>query len=273
MNAQWRIFRGAQQLPAVPADDRGLAYGDGVFETMRAHAGVVPWWPAHWSRLAAGAQRLGIALPDAEQVRAEVADLLAGRSAVLKLQLTRGSGTRGYAPRADATPLWLLSLHPLPAPAPAACTLVWCQTRLARQPLLAGIKHCNRLEQVLARREVATAGADEGLVRDVAGRVTSGTTGNLFLLDDEGWHTPELGHAGIAGICRSWVCTQRPVRERRIRVDEVMSAQALFLCNSVRGILPVGRLDTRVFPPHPEVAALQRLLAAAHPAFASTGPA
>lgn len=266
---EFRIFVGGQRVQAVPPDDRGLAYGDALFETMRAHRGELPWWDRHWARLHDSAMRLQMPLPDASQVLREALGLIAGRDAVLKLQLTRGSGGRGYAPPSKPEPLWLLSLHPLPAQA-AALDAIWCETRLARQPLLAGMKHGNRLEQVLARAEVAQAGADEGVVRDVAGRVTSGTASNLFMLDGEGWHTPELDHAGVAGICRGWVIEQTGAAVRRIRVDEVERAGAVFLCNSVRGILPVQRLGARAWPQiQPEVRALQSMLAQAHPGFAT----
>ena len=262
------IFGAGRRLDAVPPDDRGLAYGDALFETMRAHRGDVPWWSRHWARLETGAARLRMPLPKNARVAEEAGKLLAGRDAVLKLQLTRGQGGRGYAPAPDAEPLWMLSVHPLPE-APARLDVMSCETRWARQPLLAGIKHGNRLEQVLARAEVAAAGADEGLVRDVAGRVTSGTATNLFIHHEGRWHTPELDHAGVAGICRGWAIEETGAEVRRIRIDEVIAADAVFLCNSVRGILPIRRLDSHSWPGiHPATRALQHRLAAAHPGFA-----
>lgn len=270
---EFRIFIGERRVGAVPPDDRGLAYGDALFETMRAHRGEVLWWDRHWARLGESAARLRMPLPDASQVLREARELLQGRDAVLKLQTTRGSGGRGYAPPANAESLWLLSVHALPAQVDAL-DAIWCETRLARQPLLAGMKHGNRLEHVLARAEVVDAGADEGVVRDVAGRVTSGTAGNIFIHDGENWHTPELDHAGVAGICRDWVIEQTGAHVRRIRVDEVEAAQAVFMCNAVRGILPVRRLGTHSWPCiHPGIVHLQALLAAAHPGFATTSEA
>ena len=267
--AEVGIFIGDRRVDGVPADDRGLAYGDALFETMRAHRGEVPWWDRHWARLQTSAERLKMPLPDLSRVTREAGALLAGRDVVLKLQITRGSGGRGYAPPANPEPLWLLSVHPLPESV-AALDAIWCETRLARQPLLAGMKHGNRLEQVLARDEVTQAGADEGVVRDVAGRVTSGTAGNLFIHDGQGWHTPELDHAGVAGVCRGWVIEATGAAVRRIRVDEVERAEAVFLCNSVRGILPVRQLGARAWPQvHPELRALQSMLAQAHPGFAT----
>ena len=264
------MFLGEAPVDAIASDDRALAYGESLFETMRAHRGEIPWWEAHMARLASGAERLSMPLPDLGRVHEEARALLAGEDAVLKLQLTRGGGGRGYAANPAAQPFWMLSRHPLPQPA-AMIETIWCETRLARQPALAGIKHGNRLEQVLARAEVEAAGADEGVVRDVAGRVTSGTASNLFILDGEGWHTPELDHAGVAGVCRAWLLEHRPATVRRIRQDEVMQAQAVFLCNSVRGILPVRRLGACTWPDvHPGIRRLQEMLADAHPGFAIT---
>ena len=111
-----RIFSGTQAIAAIAPDDRGLAYGDGLFETLRAQGGDLPWWEAHWARLARGAQRLRLALPEQAFVRDQARALLEGRDAVLKLLLTRGGGTRGYAPGEARPPTWLLSVHDLPAP-------------------------------------------------------------------------------------------------------------------------------------------------------------
>lgn len=268
--AEVRIFIGEARVDAVPADDRGLAYGDGLFETMRAHAATIPWWDRHWARLAHGAARLQLPLPPESLVCDEVARFLrdAAGDAVVRLLVTRGAG-RGYAPRTDACPTWVLSLHPPPEVPQRGLRLHWCDTRLALQPALAGIKHCNRLEQVLARTELDAAepAADEGVMLSTKGDVVCATAANLFALHDAGWSTPPVDRCGVAGVCRGWILAETGARERRLAVGDVESAQALVLCNAVRGILPVARLGERSWPPHPQVAALQRLLASAHPAF------
>lgn len=271
-----RVFVGDAPIDAAVdaalAGGRGLAYGDGVFETMRAVGGVIPWWPAHRARLARGAARLGIALPSDDALEAALRDLLrAHPDAVVKLVLTRGSGGRGYAPPADAPPVWLLSASALP-PAPRAGGLVlrWCELRLAPQPALAGIKHCNRLEQVLARAEWRDEGIDEGLLRDVDGDVVCATAANLFVLHDGRWSTPPVDRCGVAGVCRDWALGALDAAERRMTPDDVLSSQALVLCNAVRGILPVARLGGHAWSPHPAVDDARRRLAGAHPAFSVT---
>jgi 4-amino-4-deoxychorismate lyase len=264
-----RVFSGGRRVDAVAADDRGLAYGDGLFETMRVHRGAVPWWDAHWARLAAGARRLGLVLPDAALVRQHAAELFDDDAdGVLKLLLTRGSGGRGYAPPRDAEPTWILSRHATPLRQPPLA-VHWCGITLATQPALAGLKHCNRLEQVLARRECEEAGTDEGLLLDGEGDVVGGTAANLFVFRAGHWHTPRLDRCGVAGVCRAQLLPALQTREARITAAEVEGADAIFLCNAVRGILAVGRLGARNWPPHPAIAAARRALAALHPGFAS----
>ena len=268
-----RVFVGAALATAIPAGDRGFGYGDGLFETMRANRGSVPWWDAHWSRLSRGAARLRIALPDREQACAEAVHLLDGRDGVLKLIVSRGSCGRGYAPGKASLPTWVLSHHPPPPAFPrAGLTLRWCETRLAVQPALAGIKHCNRLEQVLARAEwsdlrAPDRDADEGLMRSGEGDVVCATAANIFVRVAGRWLTPRIDRCGVEGVCRGWAMAALPAEESRLSVADIESAEAVFLCNAVRGILPIAQLGTQAWSPHPQVLALQHRLAIEHPAF------
>ncbi|MBF6023586.1 aminodeoxychorismate lyase [Lysobacter niastensis] len=268
MVATPRYFVGRDRVDSLPDHDRGLAYGDGLFETMRAVHGSVPWWPAHWQRLQRGAQALRLSLPAEAQVREEAERMLEGGDGVLKLIVTRGAGGRGYPAPEESVPNWILSRHPLPPATPSAgLALRWCETRLALQPALAGIKHCNRLEQVLARSEWADPDIHEGLVLSAEGDVVSATAANVFVLRDGRWTTPLVDRCGIAGVCRAWAVDALQACEARLAVTDVEAADAVFLCNAVRGILPVARLGSRTWRPHPQVMELQHRLAAAHPAF------
>lgn len=274
MNA--RVYVGERAAQALPLLDRGYAYGDGLFETLRAHRGTLPWWDAHWRRLSRGATRLRLPLPGPDFVRAEAERLLDGADAVLKLIVSRGAGGRGYAPPAEAVPTWLLSTHALPPPAPAeGLHLRWCETRLATPSALAGLKHCNRLEQVLARAEWEAAEVHEGLMRDGEGAVVCATAANLFVLREGRWWTPSVDRCGVAGVCRERLLAilgDNAAETATLSQDALESADAVFLCNAVRGILPVARLGERVWPSHPAVAGLQRRLAESHPAFESAAP-
>lgn len=263
-----RIFIGDAQVDSVPADDRGLAYGDGVFETMRVHAGALPLWTRHRERLQQGACRLGLPLPRIDFLEARIAETVADIDAgVLKLLVTRGSGGRGYAPRVKSTPTWLLSLHPLPSMPVTGLRVHNCETRLALQPALAGIKHCNRLEQVLARAECEATGCDEGLMQSTAGDVVCATSANLLVLRAGRWTTPPVDTCGVAGVCRGWLVEQGLVDVATLSSGDVESADALALCNALRGILPVASLDGHGWSPHVDVTALQARLAAAFPMF------
>jgi 4-amino-4-deoxychorismate lyase len=270
-----RSFEGTVRVAALAPGNRGLAYGDGLFETMRTHRGALPWWDAHWARLAQGGARLGIALPDESFVRAQAIELFADDGdgdgdGVLKLLVVRGGTARGYAPAIDAAPAWQLSRHPLPeSPSSAGLRLHWCEMRLAVQPALAGLKHCNRLEQVLARAESDAAGCDDGLVRDADGHVVSATSANLFVLRGGRWSTPPIDRCGVAGTCRAHLLAALDAAETRLSVADVEGADAVFLCNAVRGILPVASLGSRRWTSAgTAVAAARRALAHSHPGFA-----
>ena len=264
-----RIFSGECEIAGIDPGNRGLAYGDGVFETLRVHRGGLPLWPRHLARLRDGAGRLGIAMPALDFVEARIADTIAGCDAgVLKLLLTRGEGGRGYAPPVDVDPVWMLSLHPLPAANPSGLRLHWCETRLGSQPALAGIKHCNRLEQVLARAEVERVGCDEGLMRDLAGNAVCATSANLLVLRDRRWLTPPIRHCGVAGVMRGWLLGQGLVDVADLAPEPVETADALALCNAVRGILPVAALGVRAWPSSAATEGLRAELAKAHPGFA-----
>ena len=262
-----RLYRGNHRVGAIDPLDRGLAYGDGVFETMRMHAGHVHWWPLHRQRLLLGVERLGLPLPDMAMLDSEIATVASqSGNGVLKLLLTRGGGGRGYAPPVAAEAAWQLSTHPLPVPAPSV-DVAWCTLRIAEQPALAGIKHCNRLEQVLARREVAGLGADEGLLCDAADALVGATSANVVVLQQGKWSTPPVDRHGIAGVCRRMLLESGLVLERTIPRADVEAADAVFLCNAVRGILPVRSLGTRRFADTAALRPVREALRSIHPAF------
>lgn len=265
------VYIACDRLDVLSPANRGLNYGDGIFETMRVHHGMLPLWPQHLARLRTGAQRLGIGLPDPAFIEARISEHIAGvDTGVLKLLLTRGDGGRGYTPTGCGEAVWVLSLHPLPA-ATVGLRLGWCDTRLASQPALAGIKHCNRLEQVLARAEMARAGCDEGLLRDGDGRVVSATAANLLVHRNGRWWTPPVQRCGVAGVLRGLLLESGRIEITELDVETVETADALALCNAVRGILRVEQLGACRFPPRPDVHELQVALAMLCPMFAMTG--
>ena len=260
------IFRGQETLVGIPADSRGFAYGDGVFETMRVDRGRVHWWDAHWTRLATSAERLGLQVPDYGFAREACGSLFADNSdGVLKLLVTRGGEGRGYAPQPNAPPVWMVSRHDLPTRTQCGLALHWSQTMIAIQPALAGVKHCNRLEQVIARGECARRGTDEALMCDGDGHVICATAANVFVLLDGRWRTPRVDRSGVAGVCRAHLLPVMEASEECLSPADVEGADAIFLCNAVRGILPVARLGARSW--HDLSASIEaaRRLAQLHP--------
>lgn len=258
----WVDGRLATSLPLV---DRGLAYGDGLFETMAVQGGRPVLLERHLARVIAGCARLRIDL-DAVRLRSEVsafcADLGQG---VAKLIVTRGDGQRGYAPSAGA-PRHILQAGAMPVYPPrhgeSGIRLFPCETRLAEQPLLAGLKHLNRLEQVLARAEWQDAEHAEGLMRDVSGRVIEGVFSNLFLVRDGVLSTPELSRCGVAGVMRAELLEQAQAlgidcQVGDVQMDELLGADEVFLCNSLYGVWPVLELQGRHWPVGPLTRKLQ----------------
>jgi len=265
-----KVLRDGRVGSLVEPDDRGLAYGDGVFETLLVHEGQPVWWREHWNRLLRGASVLSLPAPDELQVRRECESLLGKTDrAVLKIILTRGSGGRGYRAPVSPVATVVVSSHAAPSPVREPIALRWCGTAIAIQPALAGIKHLNRLEQVLARAEWSDPGIFDGLMCDTEDRVVCATSANLFALVGGRWLTPGVDRCGIAGIARAWVLANAPgAVEADLSAAEVSHADALFLCNAVRGILPVSRLGLREWTEHEAVTGLRRRLAEAQPAFA-----
>lgn len=236
--------------------DRGLLYGDGIFETIAVIDGLPQRWERHLQRLFFGATQLALPVPDGALLRDEAERLCdSTERAVLKIILTRGVGHRGYAPLPTPAPTRILSLLPWPTyPATNASVGVdvrLCATRLACQPRLAGLKHLNRLEQVLARAEWRDDFA-EGLMLDADGHVIEGTMSNLFIAVDRLLCTPDLSRCGVAGIMRALVLEQAalqglPVQITSLVPDDLLVADEMFITNSIIGLWPVKRFADRKY--------------------------
>lgn len=240
-----------QPSDSIAADDRGLAYGDGLFETIRVHAHRMLLAEAHLARLARGADKLGIPC-DLDSIRHWLAAAVASAApeAVLKLVLTRGSGGRGYRPPENPAPTCIISTHALPE-LPAAvlqtgAAAFLCRQRLAHQPELAGIKHLNRLEQVLASREFAFHhAAFEGLMADHGDLLVEATRSNVFVSLDGKWLTPDLSRCGILGVMRQHLLDHfaGAVQVADIPLQDLRRADEVFVANSVFGVVPLTRVE------------------------------
>lgn len=231
---------------SVKAQDRGLAYGDGVFRTLAVSEGKPEFWRKHMAKLAADCAALGIAAPAPALLAADAQALLQGAGqAVLKIIVTRGVGGRGYKRPEAAMPTRIVMRAPWPAYTPDMATdgiaLRLCETRLGLQPRLAGVKHLNRLEQVLARGEWADPAIAEGLMLDSDGRVVEGVMSNLFVVKDGEVTTPDLARCGVAGITRGLLLESARIAD--LTLSEVRGADELFLTNSLIGLWPVRQFD------------------------------
>jgi 4-amino-4-deoxychorismate lyase len=232
----------------VPVLDRGLAYGDGLFESIRFVGTVAPLWSRHMQRLGESCERLLMPAPDTAQLWREALQVTRDMpQSVLRITVTRGVGERGYALPAAPQPMRVVAAFAAPQVADSVYAqgvrMRVCDIRLAEQPLLAGMKHLNRLEQVLACAEWNDPAITEGLLCDSHGRVISATMANLFAVVDSVLLTPALDRCGVAGVARAEVLATHPhAQVRELTLDALLGASEVFLSSSVRGILPVRSL-------------------------------
>jgi 4-amino-4-deoxychorismate lyase len=245
----------------IAPTNRGFAYGDGVFRTMRLLNGELQDWPQHYQTLVADCSKIQIVCPSAELLMQEFKYFMSCATeeetqfGIIKIMITRGEGARGYAPPAICEPTRVFVQSALPVYPPEiysnGVALYTCQTRLAKQPLLAGIKHLNRLENVLARAELKDPRFFDGVLRDYDDHVIEAVSGNLFVYKDGLVMTPVLEQAGVAGVMRQkiidWYKTLgQPVVAATLTMQNLLDADAVVIANSVYGVLQVLQIDEHV---------------------------
>jgi 4-amino-4-deoxychorismate lyase len=256
------LVNGVEDTP-IAANDRGLLYGDGLFETVLFVQGAAPLWARHMQRLARGCASLLLPAPEIHVLAREAARVVQGMPrAVVRITLTRGGGTRGYAVPEKVAPTRIIAAFD-----PPFIPMDWYargirvrfgELRLSVQPRLAGVKHLNRLEQVLARAEWDDPEIVEALLFDAKDRLVSAVAANVFIARGGKLLTPALEECGVAGVAREEILARYPDTEvREIGREDLMQADEIFLSSSVRGILPVRELDGHEFVPGPFSRALQ----------------
>ena len=253
------IWVDGEPTSSLPLPDRGLDFGDGLFETLLVRDGVPLFLSLHMERLSAGLTQLSFpdCLAEAEaQLSACAAELLDSQWAALRLTVTRGSGPRGYASPQAAKPRIVITAAALDQDRSryaAPVELGWADLRWSSQPYLAGIKHLNRLEQVIVANQAKDAGWDDAIALDHQGNVSSVSAGNLFLLEAGKLLTPVLETCGIAGTRRRLVLEQLApglgvsVEQAPISPKQLLAADAVMCTNSIRGLQPVARIDDRTW--------------------------
>lgn len=255
----------------VAATDRGFSYGDGVFRTFPVRGGRASAWRLQYLKLTQDCKALDLPCPPEPVLADEVMRASAAQEeCVVKIIVTRGMGERGYEPPRVPRPMRVVMSAP-PARQPPELArngvqICVCRTRLAIQPRLAGIKHLNRLENVLARAEWSDPAVAEGLMLDMDGNVIGGTMTNLFIADASGLATPDLSNCGVSGVTRGRILAAAArngvdCRIEALRLDRVLAARELVLVNSIVGAWPVRAVEGRSLTPGPEVTRIQSWLA------------
>lgn len=243
-----RLVNGAEGM-GVAADDRGLQYGDGLFETMAAVDGRIRHLDRHLARLEDGCRRLGIPMPAATLLEQDFSRVLEGLGgATVKLVITRGPGPRSYRPPVEPTVSRIVisaAAKPRHDRTPLAVRV--CTTRLGMNPALAGIKHLNRLEQVLASAEWDDPQVDEGLMLAMDGRLVCATAANVFVVRGGHLLTPEIRDCGVSGVMRGLVLEAAralhvPHAVEDLQPEVLAEAEEVFITNAVSGIRPVGEV-------------------------------
>jgi len=266
------ILVNGQAEDRIAVSDRGLQYGDGLFETIAYRNGSFEFLQAHLNRLILGCTTLGINFEQLQQLETEILSVgeQLNQDAVIKVILTRGSGGRGYLASSDMMPTRIVSSHPMPTYPEQhrsnGVVVRFCKHLLSDNAQLAGIKHLNRLDQVLARNEWDDTSIAEGLMTNAQGHVIEGTMSNLFLVLNNTLITPTLTNAGIAGVIRAQLLLLADnyglnVEQREITRDDIKAADELFVCNSVIGIWPIRLIEQQPYAVGPVTQLLQSLLA------------
>lgn len=237
---------------SININDRGLMYGDGVFRTMHVESGQVQYWPRHYSKLQHDCAALNLDCP-AETILANELGQLTQLHAdgVAKIIITRGASTRGYTP--PQTPITTRILSIVAAPdypkthATEGILAHICRLKLAHQPRLAGVKHLNRLENVLAAAELIDLNVQEGMLFDMAGYLIEATRSNVFLVRNGALFTPDLSNCGVAGVQRDRViewASQHGVQCHisSYSLEDLLTSDEIFLVNSVIGLWPIREM-------------------------------
>jgi 4-amino-4-deoxychorismate lyase len=241
----------------LPASDRAIQFGDGCFTTVRIAAGQICLLDAHLQRLQMACEKLLIPFVAWAELQREMVELARGNErGVLKVIISRGSGGRGYSAANCLHPVRILSVSGYPAHYDGwrreGITLELSPVRLGRNPHLAGVKHLNRIEQVLIRTHLEQTDADEALVLDSEGVVTECCAANLFWRNGKDVFTPRLDQAGVNGLMRQF-CLQQ-LAHSGYRVVEVHAREAVLaeademvVCNALMPVVPVRQYGSQRF--------------------------
>lgn len=269
------LVNGDSSLSISPLD-RGFAYGDGIFRTMVMRNGLPENWPLHYQKLVADCAVIGIVCPSAELLISDLQQLFlpdaisANTAEVAKIIISRGEGARGYAPPAITMPTRVVIKSAMPIYAAAnyvsGVHLHVCATHVAQQAQLAGIKHLNRLENVLARMEWRDEAIFDGVMSDQNGNVIECTMSNIFARFDDQLITPDLSQCGVAGITRQRIIWLESTLGLSVEVEplsmqRLLEADEVIICNSLYGAFQVHTIGAKTWPQHALASTIRKALA------------
>ncbi len=280
VHAQSYLINGSFDHVISPLD-RGFAYGDGIFRTFVMRDGQPEYWPLHYQKLVADCAAINIVCPSAELLMSDLQQLFMSdaqskeNSAVAKIIITRGEGSRGYTPPAITAPTRVVVKSLMPEyPAErfsVGVHLTVCATRLAPQAKLAGIKHLNRLENVLARMEWGSdyiaSGIADGIMLDMQGNVIECTAANVFARFGDTLITPSLNLCGVAGVTRQRIMNvahalSLKVSEETFDLKKLLSADEAIICNSLYGAWQVHKVENKTLKVNGLAASIREVLKA-----------
>ncbi|PHM63708.1 aminodeoxychorismate lyase [Xenorhabdus ishibashii] len=241
------------QCDHIPVNDRAVQFGDGCFTTIRVEQGLPALLPLHIKRLQKGVEKLFMPALDWFQLENHIKQVVkACGSGVLKIILSRGSGSRGYGFADTVGPTQILSLSSYPeryiTQRQTGVSLTLSPIPMGINPYLAGIKHLNRLEQVLIKRFIEQSGADEALVLDSDGLLVECATANIFWRKGKNVYTPDLSQCGVEGIMRQKIIELLAKSDYNLscvmRYPEALAyADEVIICNSLMPVVPVNRIQ------------------------------
>lgn len=241
-----------QQQQQINIADRAFQYGDGCFTTMAFRNERLEFFDAHINRLKLACKTLYIDFVKWSELESCIlGSLKTHADCVVKVIITRGIGGRGYSPEGAISPSFIITHHTIPAHYVTWQTngikLTISPIELACQPLLAGIKHLNRLEQVLVKQALVNTGYDDAVVCDTQQIIIESSVGNLFWYKNNVWYTSDLSGSGVNGVMRQCVLAVMQQKGKECLVVKhnasvLFSAQEMFVCNSLMMLVPVVSL-------------------------------
>ncbi|EPE37642.1 Aminodeoxychorismate lyase [Candidatus Photodesmus katoptron] len=240
---------------SISVMDRSFQYGDGCFTTMLVFEGKIQHWDMHVKRMEECLHFLNIALPNWEKVYKWLMEArLKNRKSGLKLHITRGKGHFGYNSQGIESPNITISHFLVPNHYKRliryGLELGVCNQNLGINPLLAGYKHNNRLEQVLLKLEINRLGLFDAIVLDIKKNLIETTIANLFWVKNNIIYTPSLENAGVNGITRQLVIQFSSSKNLKLIIDNFQfqcldDAEEIFITNSILGVVPVIKIISK----------------------------